>query len=169
MKARNLAFAVVLLFFAESLALANRQLDQGEINQILRTLTGEPRRNWEINIDSHTKQDESRESHENIDLNANRERVFVWDGEQYTVYFKAVNQAVVIESPSDIPVTVNGPLTAGIVPWGYGMYTLESLSAAESSAVVDNEGQIHLTILMETNRLTLEMVLVLDPTKNYAV
>ena len=205
MKVRNLIFAIVLSFLVQGFALANRQLDQGEINQILRTLTSEPRRTWipsgtikathreykssngyvidsnvivkydgdrfywEINIDSHTKQDESRESRENIDLNANRERVFVWDGERYTMYFKSGNQAIVTEAPTDIPVVVNGPLTAGVVPCGYGLYTYANLSSAESSAVVDSQGLVHLTILTRVNELALEMGLVLDPTKNYAV
>ncbi|MHC4337000.1 MAG: cysteine peptidase family C39 domain-containing protein [Planctomycetota bacterium] len=205
MKVRNLIFAIVLSFLVQGFALANRQLDQGEINQILRTLTSEPRRTWilsgtikathreykssngyvidsnvivkyngdrfywEINIDSHTKQDESRESRENIDLNVNRERVFVWDGERYTVYFKSGNQAIVTEAPTDIPVVVNGPLTAGVAPWGNGLYTYANLSAGESSAVVDSQGLVHLTILTQVNELRLEMGLVLDPTKNYAV
>lgn len=124
---------------------------------------------WEINIDSHTKQTESRESRDNIDLNASRERVFVWDGQRYTMYFRSGNQAIVTETSSSTPPVVNGPLTAGVVPWGYGLYTYASLSAAESAGVVDSQGQVHLTILMETDRFTLEMGFVLDPTKDYAV
>lgn len=85
------------------------------------------------------------------------------------MYFRPGNHAIVTESPSDIPVTVNGPLTAGIVPWGYSMYTYEGLSAAESSAFelqVDGQKQLHLT-LKKTS--TPQMVFVLDPTKDYAV
>jgi hypothetical protein len=85
------------------------------------------------------------------------------------MYFKSGNQAIVTEAPTDIPVVVNGPLTAGVVPWGHGLYTYANLSAGESSAVVDSQGLVHLTILTQVNELMLEMGLVLDPTKNYAV
>ena len=127
---------------------------------------------WEINVDSRAKQTESqgstprKSSRGDFDLNWNRRRAFAWDGERYTMYFRPGNHAIVTESLTDIPVTVNGPLTAGIVPWGYGVYTLESLSAAESSAEVDEQGQVRLT-LNQTNMP--EMVFVLDPTKSYAV
>ena len=124
---------------------------------------------WEINMDSYTKHGQTQVGHEAPDLNANRRRIFVWDGERYTMYFKSGNQAIVTEAPTDIPVVVNGPLTAGVVPWGYGLYTYANLSSAESSAVVDNQGLVHLTILTQVNELALEMGLVLDPTKNHAV
>ena len=130
---------------------------------------------WEINIDSHTKQTEpegsspGKSSQYGFDLNWNKRRVFAWDGERHTMYFRPGNDAIVTEGPSNIPVTVNGPLTAGIIPWGYGVYTLQSLSAAESSAQVDGRGQVHLTVFMEINKLTVEMAFVLDPTKDYAV
>jgi len=121
---------------------------------------------WEININSHTRQTEPQGSYEDLDLNWNKKRIFAWDGQRYTMYFGPGNHAIVTENPSDIPVKVNGPLTAGIVPWGYGVYTLESLFAAESSAQVDNQGQIHLTL----NKSDMpEMVFVLEPTKDYAV
>ena len=127
---------------------------------------------WEINVESNTKQAEpqrsgdSKSSHDDFDLNWNRKRVFAWDGERYTMYFRPGNHAIVHENPTDIPVAVNGPLTAGIVPWGYGIYTLESLSAAESSVNIDAQGHVHLT-LNKTD--TPEMVFVLDPTKDYAL
>jgi len=208
MKKRNFVLAVILLFFAQDFALADRQLDKAEILQVFKTLTSHPSKTWipigtieathreykssdgyvidsnvvvkydgdrfywEINVDSHTKQTEpqgsphGKSSRDDFDLNCNRRRVFVWDGERYTMYFRPGNHAIVTEGPSDISVAVNGPLTAGIVPWGYGVYTLESLSAAESSAEVDGQGQVRLT-LNQTNMP--EMVFVLDPTKGYAV
>ena len=125
---------------------------------------------WEINIDSCTRQTQpQRCSRVDFDLNWNKRRVFAWDGERYTMYFRPGNHAIVTEGSSDIPVNVNGPLTAGIVPWGFGIYTIESLSAAESSAIevdVSGQKQIHLT-LKKTN--TPEIIFVLDPTKDYAV
>lgn len=130
---------------------------------------------WEIDINSYTRQTEPQGNHDGkssrdaLDLDWNKKRVFAWDGERYTMYFRSGNSAVITESPSDIPVAVNGPLTAGIVPWGYGMYTYEQLSAAESSAIevdVNGQKQLHLTF---KNTDTPEMVFVLDPAKNYAV
>ena len=122
---------------------------------------------WEININSHTRGTEFQgASRNNFDLNRNKKRVFVWDGQYYTVYFRSSGNAIVTESPNDIPVVVNGPLTAGIVPWGYGVYTYQELSAAESSAEIDAQGQIHLTL----NKTDMpELVFALDPAKNYAV
>ena len=127
---------------------------------------------WEIDVDSRKKQAESgatptgRTSRDNFDLNWNKRRVFVWDGERYTMYFRSGNHAIVQENPSDIPVVVSGPFTAEIIPWGNGIYTLESLLAAESSAIIDTQGHIRLTI---EKTGTPKIVLVLDPTKNYAV
>jgi len=123
---------------------------------------------WEININSHTRETEPQgPSRNDFNLNWNTRRVFAWDDQRYTMYFRPGNHAIVTESPSDMPVRVNGPLTAGVIPWGYGMYTLEELSIAESSAEeVDSQGQIRLT-LNKTNMP--ETVFVLDPAKNYAV
>jgi hypothetical protein len=122
---------------------------------------------WEINMDSHTKLNHASEpSQHSIDMNWNKKRVFVWDGERYTMYFRPGNHAIVRESPGDFPVGVNGPLTAGIVPWGHGVYTLEELSAAESSAEVDGQGYVHLTVNREDG---MRMVFVLDPAKDYAL
>ncbi|MHC4362309.1 MAG: cysteine peptidase family C39 domain-containing protein [Planctomycetota bacterium] len=133
---------------------------------------------WEISLNSRTKEpapepnppDET--SVDDFDPMWNKKRVFAWDGDRYTMYFRPGNNAIVTEGFSDIPVAVNGPLTAGIVPWGYGVYTLENLLAPQSSAVeldVDGQKQIHLTILMDTNGYTLEMTFVLDPARDYAV
>ncbi len=127
---------------------------------------------WEINIDSHTKQAEpepsqaSQLSLNTLDLSWNKHRVFTWDGERHTMYYKSGNHAIVREGPGDIPVGVGGPLNAGIVPWGHGVYTLEELSAAESSADVDGRGHVHLTVNREDG---FRMVFVLDPAKDYAL
>ncbi len=130
---------------------------------------------WEINKKPETKQTESqgsinyKSSREDFDMNGNAKRIFIWDGEQYTMYFKSGGNAIIIENPSDIPVVVNGPLTAGIVPWGYGIYTYEDLSAAESTVVeqeINGQIKVYLTIKMEDMP---EMDFVLDPTKDYAV
>jgi hypothetical protein len=96
-------------------------------------------------------------------------KISVWDGDRHIMYFKSTKNAIVSEGKSDIPAGLIGPLTAGIVPWGHGSYTLDSLLAAESSAVVDDQGLVHLTMRMPANGLNVEILFVLDPTKQYAV
>ena len=78
---------------------------------------------WEITV--HSRKDSVTPSKELADnfmteefnLDWNERRVFVWDGENYTVYSLPVNCAVV-DSTDATPHVVNGPLTAGVIPWG---------------------------------------------------
>jgi hypothetical protein len=126
---------------------------------------------WEINIDSQVREakDKGNTSRHDFNLNWNRKRVFAWDGQRYTMYFRPGNDAIVTENSSSFGALVNGPLTAGIIPWGYGFYTYQNLSEVESSAtevVVSGQKQIHLT-LRKIN--TPEIVFVLDLEKDYAV
>ncbi|MGA2916361.1 MAG: cysteine peptidase family C39 domain-containing protein [Sedimentisphaerales bacterium] len=129
---------------------------------------------WEINVDSRVdsvKPDKNLAENfmtDQFDLNWNARRIFAWDGEKYTTYFLPGNHAI-IDSTGKTPHNVNGPLTAGLIPWGYGYYTYENLSAAESSAVekqADGQTQIQLTL---NNSDGSQMLFVLDPQKNYAV
>lgn len=129
---------------------------------------------WEINADSRT--DSVKPSKdlinnfmtEQFDMNWNARRIFVWDGEKYTTYFLPGNHATV-DSTDSTPHVVNGPLTAGIIPWGYGYYTYDNLSAVESSAIekyTDGQTQIYLTL---KNSDGSEMFFAMDPARNYAV
>lgn len=129
---------------------------------------------WEINVDSRTdsvKSGADLEGNfmtEQFDLDWNTRRIFAWDGENYTIYCLPGNHAV-IDATGSTPHVVNGALTAGIIPWGYGHYTYQNLSALESSAVekyIDGQIQIHLTL---NNSDGSEMVFVMDPKKDYAV
>jgi hypothetical protein len=129
---------------------------------------------WEINVQSRTdsiKPDKDLEDNfmtRQFDLGWNARRIFVWDGEKYTTYFLPGNHAIV-DSTGQTPHVVNGPLTAGFIPWGYGYYSYESLAAADSSAdekYIDGQTQIHLTLNKPDGS---EMVFALDPGKNYAV
>ncbi|MFA5291936.1 MAG: cysteine peptidase family C39 domain-containing protein [Phycisphaerae bacterium] len=129
---------------------------------------------WEINADSRTdsvkpgKELAGNYMTRQFDLNWNAKRIFAWDGEKYTTYFLPGNQAIV-DSTGKTPHNVNGPLTAGVIPWGYGYYSYENLSASESYTVekyVDGQTQIHLTINYSEGS---QMLFVLDPQKNYAV
>ncbi|MHC4396536.1 MAG: cysteine peptidase family C39 domain-containing protein [Planctomycetota bacterium] len=129
---------------------------------------------WEISVDSRT---DSVEPDKNLagnfmtnqfNLAWNAKRVFAWDGEKSTTYCSPVNHSMV-DSTGYTFSTVNGPLTAGFVPWGYGYYSYDSLTAAEPEAIetsVDGQTQINLA-LNSTNGM--QMSFVLDPTKNYAV
>jgi hypothetical protein len=97
-------------------------------------------------------------------LRWNKLRVFAWDGEKCIRYYRPGNHVVIWKTPN----AVRGPLTAGVIPWGYGNYTLENLTNAESSASeveTDTGLAIHLTIVSEDS----EESFVLDPEKAYAV
>jgi len=129
---------------------------------------------WEINVESRTDSVKPKKDlagnfmTEQFDLNGNTRRIFTWDGENYTTYCLPVNHSMV-DTTGSTPHVVNGPLTAGFIPWGYGYYAYENLSAIESSAVernVDGQTQIHLTL---NNSNGSEMVFVMDPGKDYAV
>lgn len=129
---------------------------------------------WEINADS--RQDsvkpgpdlEGNFMTDHFDATANGRRIFVWDGEKYTIYFVSGNH-VTVDTTGNIPHAVNGPLTAGIVPWGSGYCTYENLSSAESAAgekYVDGQRQVHLTV---NNPDGSEMLFVMDPQKDYGL
>jgi hypothetical protein len=129
---------------------------------------------WEINVDS--RSDSVKPGRDlagnfmtqQFDLSVNQRRIFVWDGEKYTTYFLPGNNATV-NAGENTPHPVNGPLTAGVVPWGYGRYTYSNLSAVESSGIestVNGETQIVLT-LKEANGS--ESHFTLDSAKNYAL
>jgi len=129
---------------------------------------------WEINTDS--RKDSVKPGKDlagnfmtnQFDLNWNARRIFAWDGEKYTTYFLPSNQ-VIADSTGKTPHNVNGPLTAGVIPWGYGYYSYDNLSVVESSAIeknADGQTQIYLTL---NNSDGSQMLFALDSAKNYAV
>jgi len=129
---------------------------------------------WEINVDSRNdsvKPDKDLEGNfmsDQFNLDWNGRRIFVWDGEKYTRYVPGANHSMVDSTVTDSH-AVNGPLTAGVIPWGYGYYGYENLCNIESSAVekyIDGQTQIHLTL---SDSDGLEMVFAMDPEKDYAV
>jgi hypothetical protein len=126
---------------------------------------------WEINIDSsHGGQDaKQRPLPGAIDVQQNRDRIYVWDGSKYTIYFKSGNQVIVYEDASRLPVTVNGPLTAGLIPWGVGAFTYDALSGGHVSAIETQRGGRTVVELMVQPNDTLRMDFVLDRQKDYAV
>ena len=125
---------------------------------------------WEIDVESRTDSlsppfellDNDYTDEFNRDWND--KRIFAWNGQKYTNYFLPANQATIDPFQGN----VNGPLTAGVIPWGHGKYTLEKLSAAQLSAVeVETNGQveIHLTITRENE----EETLLLDPAMGHTL
>ena len=128
---------------------------------------------WKINVDSRTdsikpeKELANNFMTDNFNLEWNAERIFAWDGQNYTTYSSG-NHAV-IDSKSDSLRPVNGPLTAGVIPWGYGYYTYENLINAEPTATEDIvDGQIQVTLtLNDLNGMF--MTSVLDAEKNYSL
>ena len=129
---------------------------------------------WEINVDSRRDSIKPNAALEDnfmtkqFNLEWNARRIFAWDGQKYTRYSLPGNRAM-IDTTGSTPHIVNGPLTAGIVPWGYGLYTYKNLSAAASSAIekyINGQTQIHLKL---SNSDGTEMLFVLDAERNYAV
>jgi hypothetical protein len=129
---------------------------------------------WEINVDSRTdsvkpgKDLTGNFMTKQFNLDWNARRIFAWDGEKYTTYFLPGNHAIV-DATGKTPHVVNGPLTVGIIRWGYGYYKYENLSATDSSAVekyIDGQTRIYLTL---NNPDGSQMVFVMDPQKDYAV
>jgi Tfp pilus assembly protein PilP len=128
---------------------------------------------WEINVDS--RQDSvvpdaslaGNEMTEQIDLRWNRQRIFTWDGQEYTTYSVSGNHATV-DAAGKLPRAVTGPLTAGLIPWGYGRFSSTSLGSAQVSATQSGSSRIEMTVSYADGysaRLTLDP----DPAKMYPV
>ncbi len=129
---------------------------------------------WEINVNNRTDSIrpgadlEGNFMTEEFNLNYNTKRIFVWDGEKYSIYALPINHTIV-DSTGSTPHVVNGPLTAGIIPWGYGPYTYERLTSAEFSAEErESNGQTQINLTINTSDGS-EISCVLDPSKDYAV
>lgn len=129
---------------------------------------------WEINIKSRAdsvKLDKGLEGNymtDQFNTELNGRRVFAWDGENYTIYSPLAEHAYV-DSAGEIPHAVNGPLTAGLIPWGYGYYSYENLSGLKSTAferITDGRTNILLTFINEDGS---QFSFVLDPSMKYAV
>jgi len=129
---------------------------------------------WEISVNSRTdsvtpdKDLQGNFMTDQFDMDWNAERAFVWDGQKFTFYSITGNQSIV-DAKGSFPHIVNGPLTAGVIPWGYGRLTSDKLAAYEASAVevdVDGGTEIHLTLNDSDNT---KMLFILVPEKDCAV
>lgn len=131
---------------------------------------------WEISLASVGNEDKASSGKKGIVdanlLDTNGEKVFCWDGDTYTRYYKSSNYAVIESQGSQAPFGTYGPFSAGIVPWGYGIFTLQNLSqytCTGSEIWVEGQNRILLQITDEKSNPVLQMSFVLDPNKNYAV
>jgi hypothetical protein len=102
---------------------------------------------------------------EQFNLTWNQRRIFTWDGQEYTAYSASGNEAIV-DAADKLPHVVTGPLTAGLIAWGYGRFSSDVLAAAQIAAQRNADGTIDMIIVRDDGssaRLTL------DPAKAYAV
>jgi hypothetical protein len=126
---------------------------------------------WEINVNS--RQDSVKPNAalagnymtEQFDLGWNQRRIFTWDGQEYTNYSVSGQQATV-DAAGKLPHVVTGPLTAGLIPWGYDRFAKASLDAAQVSAGKNANGTIDMTIRWADGT---SASLTLDSAKAYAV
>lgn len=103
-----------------------------------------------------------------FDLADNGRRAFTWDGSKYTLYSESKNNAFV-DAAGKLPRAVNGPLTAGIIPWGYGEYSYSNLVTLKTSAVEQLiNGRTEIDLTLERPNGT-RMLFVLDADNDYAV
>lgn len=141
----------------------------GETTETLETVTTDGKKfAWQIRMTPDSDAAASKTPYSKDFMEWNRDRVFIWDGLLYTLYFRPGNHAIVYENPS-IPVVVTGPLTAGHIPWGQGIFTLKSLSAASFSATeVQTKDGLRIQLSLQPADRP-QMQFVLDPARADAV
>jgi hypothetical protein len=104
-----------------------------------------------------------------FNMSTNGHRVFAWDGQTYTLYSASKNHAIV-DAAGMLDRAVNGPLTAGVIPWGSGKLTADALNSAAipsaAQVTLDGATQVQMTIQPADGST---MTVVLDPAKDYAV
>lgn len=118
---------------------------------------------WEVETESFEQGTVSQQRKRDIELNSSR--VFIWDGTKYILYFRSGKHAIASEVGNEMPTNVNGPLKAGIIPWGNGIYTFEKLLESVTSVEMDDKGHI-LMVIASDQEITITIKL--DPTKNFA-
>ena len=130
---------------------------------------------WEIRIDARTDsiqpgpelQNNNRTNEFKMEHNTNR--IMAWDGQQYTLYCPQVHHALV-DRVGRLPRAVNGPLTAGYIPWGKGYFSYQNLQSMTAKGLQKesngNQSDIDLTLVQDDGR---QIALILDPEKDHAV
>jgi len=102
-----------------------------------------------------------------FNLDWNGRRAYTWDGQEYTIYSRSANHATV-DAANRFPRAVNGPLTAGVIPWGSGALTYGKLSEAKitaSEVYLDGNTLIEMAIELSNGS---SLSVLLDPAKDYA-
>jgi hypothetical protein len=129
---------------------------------------------WEINIQSRNdsvKPDKYLDGNymtDQFNMDINVRKIYAWDGDNYIKY-SPLAQHSYVDTVGQLPHNVNGPLKAGLIPWGYGYYSYDNLAALDSEAtesIIDGAAQIYLTF---TNNDGSQISVVLDTNKEYAV
>lgn len=129
---------------------------------------------WEIAVDSRTDSVVPEAAlagnfmTDQFDLGFNQKRIFAWDGEKYITY-AATGANATVDAAGRLPSAVNGPLTAGLIPWGFGKFTFANLITAKiaaTEAIADAKAQMQMTLTWADEPA---VKLTLDPSKNYAV
>ena len=137
------------------------------------TYDGEQYR-WEINVqsrnDSVKREKKLRGNYmtDQFNMELNARKIYAWHGGEYVKYSPLARHCYV-DPAGKLPHNVNGPLKAGLVPWGNNYYSYDNLIALESEAIEITTGgnsQIKLTF---TNSDGSQMSFVLDTAKNYAI
>lgn len=102
-----------------------------------------------------------------FDADFNGQRIFVWDGDKYTIY-AASGKCASVDAAGMLSHGVTGPLTAGVIPWGYGRFGSTSLAGATVSASEspDAKNRIQMTVTWPN---ATSASLTLDSSMNYAV
>lgn len=107
-------------------------------------------------------------NHYSVHKEFNNHRIFTWDGQEYTTYSVSGGHALV-DATGMKPHIVNGPLTAGLIPWGAGGFSTDNLAEADITATeisLDKAAFIEMTIVHSSGSVT---KVLLDPSKDYAV
>lgn len=129
---------------------------------------------WDVNIISRTdsvkpgKKLEGNFMKEDFPLNYNAKKMYVWDGEKYTIFSPLANHAF-IDTANFMPHDMPGPIKTFLIPWGFGYYSydnLETLNISGLEKLVDGKTQIMLSI---NNSNGSQIIFELDPDKNYSV
>lgn len=106
--------------------------------------------------------------YEYFDPQTNARKTNTWDGESFTRYDESMEFAQITKGSAAAP-KVNGPLTAGLVPWGHGVFSWEQLGETDiTAAETNNDGhiQIDMHIVYSTG---FQLDLALDAEKAYSV
>ena len=129
---------------------------------------------WEINIESRNdsikpeKNLRGNEMTDDFNMELNAKKIYAWDGENYVRYSPLAEYAFV-SSSGQTQQTVNGPLTAGLIPWGLGYYSYDNLAAMQCQAVEKVSGGAVTISLTFTDKFGAQTSVALEPSKDYAM